>query len=218
MATLTKKTEEITLYNFASLRSPQYREKGDEEMDIDFIFCDIITSDGEQKVIGKSLLEINNSMNVNNTDELKTITHIGDIIEVCKKLNEYKYKEIDFFKIHHTLLKVDVDSKLEIEIKQIVWKAIIKLTKEGGELKFKETLINILRFFHLKKHKKLISHDKWDENIPNCKRLMASQVVIPKDLFPKEETFFYGERIKENEIKVFASEILKVDKDRKSVV
>ncbi|MBK7510676.1 MAG: hypothetical protein IPI76_00170 [Chloracidobacterium sp.] len=88
-----------------------------------------------------------------------------------------------------------------------------QIDERRGELKFKETLINVLKFFHLKKHKKLISHDNWERNIPNYERLMSANVVIPKELFPKEETFFYGELLTTKPKKIYPSELLKVTKD-----
>ncbi|MBK6591203.1 MAG: hypothetical protein IPG22_23375 [Acidobacteria bacterium] len=42
---------------------------------------------------------------------------------------------------------------------------------------------------------------------------MSANVVIPKELFPKEETFFYGELLTTKPKKIYPSELLKVTKD-----
>jgi hypothetical protein len=201
-----KKIEEVTLYNFVSLRSPQNREKGDEDMKIDFIFCDVV----------KSKEEIQNVIDARNFESYDAILEHPEIkrtVEVGKILNEYKYKEIDFYRIHQKLLTINFDEGCKKEILQITWKALVKLTKFGGELKFKEALINILRIFHIKEHIKLISKPEYKEDIPFFNRLISAQVVIPQELLPKSETFFFGERLKQFQIPPYSKERAKNNLD-----
>ncbi len=206
-----KKFEEVTLYNFVSMRSPQNREKDDEDMKIDFIYCDLIFDNKDKKLKSDEVAKINeikeeiiyfDDLYGNLPPNLSELNdHFMKIIDFGKTLNEYRYKDINFYKIHKELLKVEyTDENLVIEIKRITWKTLIRITKSGGELKLKQALINILRIFHLKKNVKLISDPEYREDIPFFKRLIDAQVVIPKELFPKEETFFFGERIKQFQV------------------
>jgi len=201
-----KKFEEVTLYNFVSLRSPQNREKGDEDIKIDFIFCDVV----------ESKKDIQNVVDAQEFDSYEAILKHPEIrrtIEAGKILNEYKYKEINFYRIHKNLSNLDFDEGCIKEIMQITWKALVKLTKIGGELKFKEALINILRIFHIEKHIKLISNPEYKEDIPFFNRLINAQVVIPQELLPKADTFFFGEKLKQFQINPYAKERAKNNLD-----
>ncbi len=197
-----KKFEEVTLYNFTSLRSPQNREKDDEDMKIDFIYCDLLFNKKDKSIIIEEVSKINGSKEINSFDDLYDYEdHFRKIIDFGKTLNEYRYKEINFYKIHKELLKIEYsDENIVNSIKRITWKTLVRITKSGGELKLKEALINILRTYHIKKNVKLISDPEYKEDIPFFKRLIDAQVVIPKELFPKEETFFFGEKYNQYQI------------------
>lgn len=195
------KFEEVTLYNFVSLRSPQNREKGDKEVEIDFIFCDLL-KDGKSKIHKlDEISKINKAHEVSTFDEIYEYSeNFKKIVDVGKILNEYRYKEIDFYKINKKLQTLDYSDEVVNDIKRITWRALTKVTKFGGDLKFKEALINILRIFHFKRHVQLISDPEYKKDIPFFKRLMDAQVVIPQELFPKEDTFFFGEKIKHYQV------------------
>jgi len=197
-----KKFEEVTLYNFTSLRSPQNREKDDEDMQIDFIYCDLLFNKKDKTVKIDEVSKINTAKEINYFDDLyKFDDHFRKIIDFGKILNEYRYKEINFYKIHKELQHIEYsDETLVKTIKRITWKTLVSVTKIGGEIKLKEALINILRIYHIKKNVKLISDPEYIEDIPFFKRLIDAQVVIPKELFPKEETFFFGEKYRQYQI------------------
>lgn len=199
MSNEQKKYEEVTLYNFVSMRSPQNKEKDDSNIKIDFIFCDLIKENSiklkSENIKEESFTDYSSLENSKQKDILL-------LLRLGKKLNEYKYNSLlNQCDIVNEIKGIKILKEYQKDIKRESWKSLTKVTKFGGDLKFKEALINILRIFHI------AIHFEAKNCKPDCekcktlfKRLLQAQVVIPQELLPKEDTFYFGEKIKQFQI------------------
>jgi hypothetical protein len=139
-------------------------------------------------------------------------------------LNLYKTKEDDFREIQQLLEGIDFENGLkadlpflntfqkniypneesdndrigkkthENEIIRNIWMSLVFNIKCKNDFKEKEIATNLLRFFHLRKYAYLIDDEKKEERWGNLTKLLNAQIVIPEELFPKNETIFYGKK------------------------
>ncbi len=223
----SKDVKEITLYNFATLRNPEYINKDALSQNVSFICYDKKALNSENETEFKVAIDefdietfldfdelLFQNKNAGNKTELDSKGHIHyddtydeDVQIVLNKffdkiLNLYKSKIDDFYEINNLLLGWDADNNIKVELKDEklfqlkVWLSFVYNLKENNDFKQKEIATNLLRFFHLKKHRNLIDDENKIERNENLSKLINAQIIIPEELFPKSDTFFYGEKSK----------------------
>lgn len=199
MSTEQKKYEEVTLYNFVSMRSPQNKEKEDPNIKTDFIFCDLI-KDNSINLNSENIKEsfFTDYFSLENSNQIDILS----LLDFSKKLNEYKYNSfLNQCDIVNEIKEIEISEDIKKDIKRECWKSLTRVTKFGGELKFKEALVNFLKIFHIEKNFETVNCKvDCDKCKALFKRLLQSQVVIPQELLPKEDTFYFGEKIKQFKI------------------
>ncbi|KAB1232513.1 hypothetical protein [Chryseobacterium viscerum] len=199
--------KEITLYNFATIRDPEYVSKEDLKSNIHFICFDKkLASDSKNSIQDfdkKSFLDFE-KLNIKNAKNNKIYDQIILNKFFDRILYLYKSKSDNFYEINKLLIgedhgdenniKLSSDQERELQLK--IWLSFVYNLKYGTDFKQKEIATNLLRYFHLKKHRNLIDDENKEERFQNLDQLINAQIVIPEDLFPKSETFFYGEKNK----------------------
>lgn len=225
----SKDIKEITLYNFTTLRNPEYINKEALKNNLNFICYDheyVLSKkddvkgklksqdfdpsdflDFEEKLFHNPAAGNKTTKNADNeivySDENK---YDEDDLPIIlnnffdKIFNIYKTNGDDFYKVNQLLLGEDVDKSIKIELKneklfqEKVWRSLVYNLKSNNDFKEKEIATNLLRYFHLKKYRYLIDDESKGEKKENFDKLINAQIIIPEELFPKSETFFYGEK------------------------
>ncbi|WJS96804.1 hypothetical protein NYQ10_10190 [Flavobacterium johnsoniae] len=210
----SKDVKEVTLYNFSTIRNAEYLTKEKLNDSQNFICYDKSLFDLEMPISDKTNFDKKIFLNFEKLkakrkkDEIKGIACSDEVIQIS--LNDvferimylYNSKSDNFYEINNLLLGLNENKDVKIDFKSVnlsvlqkkVWLSFIYNLKFGNDFKQKEIATNLLRFFHLKKYRNLIDDESKDEKLENFDSLINAQIVIPEELFPKSETFFYGDK------------------------
>lgn len=220
MPTDNKPYKEVTLYNFATLRNAEYTNLENLKDDPSFIIFNlqefsIKITECEYKLIDLGdfdpttfldfeHLRIQNPSHFCEELQIKVNELYNKIWYYSKqKLDDFyhinkllvEYDEIFNRKFHHikdNILRNDAIKFAKKEFKLKVWNAYVANFKTKNDFKQKEIGHNLLKFFHIKKHRDLIDDETKKEKKENFDTLINARIIIPEELFPKSETFFYG--------------------------
>jgi hypothetical protein len=226
----SKEVKEVTLYNFATIRDPEYVNKEHLKENLNFICYNeekpadvkvVKRDDFVRDFVRKDFLDFDKiklktknlkkyiEPKINQKGELE---YTAEQIDLQLQINKF-YDRIlyiaqsgtnDFYEINNLLLGLDTRNNVRINLSKTeelilqlkTWIAFIYNLKSGSDFKQKEIATNLLRFFHLKKYRNLIDDESTEDKIENFHKLINAQIIIPEELFPKSETFFYGEKQK----------------------
>ena len=222
MTTEKKPYKEVTLYNFATLRNAEYMNLENLKNDPSFIIFypeefSIQYSKCDYKEIELGDFDPTKFLDFDFIKQQKPNTFCETLQYKTNKLFDkiYHFEKNsidDFYDINNFLLEFDdILDELNPEIKDLdpaekvekrkllekvfvlkVWYSYVANIRLTNNFKQKEIGHNLLKFYHLRKHRNIIDDEKHIEKKKNFKKIFNARIILPEELYPKSDTLFYG--------------------------
>jgi hypothetical protein len=198
---MEENNNQLTLYRFVSLRSPELHNKEKSPNKDAFIHFD------KKMYSEKEYAEIYESENVffnRNDDVFKEIEELESSIDEVDYINDRNIINEKYLNPSEciamiaskksTLLHKDIESLINrVKDKSLskfpiarIWESLFYQIKDSENFYLKEKLCDSIVFYNLVKKFKNLSGDL-DKGV---KQLLSAKVVIPQEIFEKDKTFF----------------------------